>query len=67
MGEALAGPVAVVVPTYNERENLPALAEGVLGLGPEYRLEASWREEHSTPWGATQAFTWCVFRAVAPA
>lgn len=47
-----------------ERYDADKLAET---LGPDYRLEASWREEHSTPWGATQAFTWCVFRAVAPA
>lgn len=32
-------------------------------LGPDFNLEASWREEHLTPWGAAQAFTWCVFRA----
>jgi SAM-dependent methyltransferase len=32
-------------------------------LGPKFHLEASWREEHLTPWGASQAFTWCVFRA----
>jgi dolichol-phosphate mannosyltransferase len=30
--------VVVVVPTYNERPNIEALALGVLGLGPEYRL-----------------------------
>jgi trans-aconitate methyltransferase len=34
-------------------------------LGPGFRLEASWREEHRTPWGSVQAFTWCVLRAVA--
>lgn len=31
-------------------------------LGSELQLEASWREQHLTPWGAAQAFTWCVFR-----
>lgn len=33
-------------------------------LGPEFSLEASWRDQHLTPWGSAQAFTWCVFRAV---
>jgi 2-polyprenyl-3-methyl-5-hydroxy-6-metoxy-1,4-benzoquinol methylase len=32
-------------------------------LGPGFHPEANWREEHKTPWGASQAFTWCVFRA----
>jgi SAM-dependent methyltransferase len=31
-------------------------------LGPGFRLEATWRDVHQTPWGASQAFTWCVFR-----
>lgn len=31
-------------------------------LGPQFPLEASWRDEHVTPWGSAQAFTWCVFR-----
>lgn len=30
--------IVVVVPTYNERPNLEALAQGVLGLGEQYRL-----------------------------
>lgn len=30
--------VVVVVPTYNERPNIEAVALGVLGLGPRYRL-----------------------------
>jgi len=30
--------VVVVVPTYNERENLPPLVESVLALGERYRL-----------------------------
>lgn len=34
-------------------------------LGPQFRLEASWRDTHLTPWGASQAFTWCVFRSLA--
>jgi SAM-dependent methyltransferase len=32
-------------------------------LGPGFHLEASWREEHLTPWQAIQTFTWCIFRA----
>ncbi len=32
------GPVTVVVPTYNERENLPKLVEEVLAVGPDYRV-----------------------------
>jgi trans-aconitate methyltransferase len=31
-------------------------------LGPDFALEASWRDEHVTPWGAVQAFTWGVWR-----
>jgi 2-polyprenyl-3-methyl-5-hydroxy-6-metoxy-1,4-benzoquinol methylase len=34
-------------------------------LGPQFTLEASWRDEHLTPWGSAQAFTWCVFRGPA--
>jgi trans-aconitate methyltransferase len=34
-------------------------------LGPRFLLIADWREEHVTPWGASQAFTWCVFRRTA--
>lgn len=34
-------------------------------LGPDFTLEASWRDEHLTPWGSAQAFTWCVFRGPA--
>ena len=45
-----------------ERYDADRLAET---LGPGVRLEASWRDEHITPWGAPQAFTWCVFRRVA--
>lgn len=33
-------------------------------FGPKFKLEANWREEHLTPWGAAQAFTWCVLRQV---
>lgn len=36
-------------------------------LGPRFQLEASWRDEHRTPWDASQAFTWCVFRRLAKA
>lgn len=40
MSAPAAGPpsVVVVVPTYNERLNLPTLVEGVLANGPQYRL-----------------------------
>ncbi|MCL9982411.1 MAG: class I SAM-dependent methyltransferase [Erythrobacter sp.] len=34
-------------------------------LGSGFRLDASWRDVHLTPWGASQAFTWCVFRRLA--
>ena len=34
-------------------------------LGDDFNLEAGWRDEHVTPWGSVQAFTWCVFRRVA--
>ena len=32
-------------------------------LGPSLELLESWREQHSTPWGAAQSFNWCVFRS----
>jgi len=32
-------------------------------LGPGFTLAASWRAEHLTPWGASQAFTWSVLRS----
>lgn len=31
-------------------------------LGDMFQLLKDWREDHVTPWGARQAFTWCVFR-----
>lgn len=31
-------------------------------LGEPFRLLESWRDEHVTPWGATQSFNWCAFR-----
>lgn len=31
-------------------------------LGPDFAPVDAWREEHVTPWGAPQAFQWCVFR-----
>lgn len=31
-------------------------------LGPSFKLLEGWREEHTTPWGSRQAFTWCIFR-----
>jgi SAM-dependent methyltransferase len=45
-----------------ERYDADKLAQ-VLGHG--FALEANWRDEHLTPWGAAQAFTWCVFRRLA--
>lgn len=33
-------------------------------LGGRFQLVKDWREEHATPWGATQSFTWCAFRRV---
>lgn len=32
------GPVVVVIPTYNERENLPRVVTETLALGPQYRV-----------------------------
>lgn len=31
-------------------------------LGSAFTLLGDWREEHLTPWGAAQKFSWCVFR-----
>ena len=31
-------------------------------LGPSFKLLESWKEEHTTPWGSKQAFTWSIFR-----
>lgn len=33
-------------------------------MGDMFQLAEDWREVHVTPWGATQAFTWCVFHRV---
>jgi SAM-dependent methyltransferase len=33
-------------------------------LGDRFQLVKDWREEHVTPWGATQSFIWCAFRRV---
>ncbi|TAD85630.1 MAG: class I SAM-dependent methyltransferase [Sphingomonadales bacterium] len=40
-------------------------AKLVATLGPHFRLEASWGDEHLTPWGSPQAFNWCVLRRLA--
>ena len=37
-GDALPASVTVVIPTYNERENLPVCLARVLALGPGYRV-----------------------------
>lgn len=39
----------------------PALAAE---LGADLRLLRHWREEHRTPGGASQMFTWCVFERI---
>jgi 2-polyprenyl-3-methyl-5-hydroxy-6-metoxy-1,4-benzoquinol methylase len=31
-------------------------------VGSDFRLIDGWREEHATPWGASQSFNWCAFR-----
>ena len=31
-------------------------------LGNDFRLVEAWREEHVTPWDASQSFNWCAFR-----
>ncbi len=31
-------------------------------LGKDFRLETSWADRHETPGGATQNFTWAIFR-----
>lgn len=31
-------------------------------LGSAFQLVEGWREEHVTPWGSAQSFTWCGFR-----
>lgn len=31
-------------------------------LGPNFQLVEDWREEHNTPAGGRQAFSWCAFR-----
>ncbi len=47
-----------------ERYDAPKLAAT---LGPRFQLVADWCEEHLTPWGSPQAFTWCTFRRTATA
>lgn len=40
-------------------------AKGLVGqLGDNFQLLKDWREEHVTPWGDGQLFTWCVFQRV---
>lgn len=34
-------------------------------LGSALQLIDNWREDHVTPWSASQSFNWCVFRRVA--
>jgi 2-polyprenyl-3-methyl-5-hydroxy-6-metoxy-1,4-benzoquinol methylase len=42
-----------------QRYDPASLAEA---LGKSLQLIEGWREEHVTPWGATQSFNWCAFR-----
>jgi 2-polyprenyl-3-methyl-5-hydroxy-6-metoxy-1,4-benzoquinol methylase len=42
-----------------QRYDAPTLAKE---LGDDLTLVEDWREEHVTPWGAKQSFTWCAFR-----
>jgi trans-aconitate methyltransferase len=71
LGEGLAVDGLVIIATFApdgpekcsglavERYDADRLAAT---LGPGFTLAADWRDEHITPWGARQAFTWCVFR-----
>lgn len=34
-------------------------------LGPQFSLVKSFDQDHTTPWGTTQAFCWTLFRRVA--
>lgn len=59
--------VATFAPDGPERcSGLPVRrydAEMLAGeLGPSLKLLDSWREDHTTPWGAKQSFNWCAFR-----
>lgn len=31
-------------------------------LGEPFQLVGTWRDDHVTPWGASQSFNWCAFR-----
>lgn len=42
-----------------QRYDAASLAEE---MGDILQLVDAWRQEHVTPWGATQSFNWCVFR-----
>jgi trans-aconitate methyltransferase len=58
--------IATFAPDGPERcSGLPVLRydEGSLAkeLGPSFRLQHHWREEHYSPAGQTQMFTWCLF------
>lgn len=73
MGAALTGGGVAIIATFAldgpekcsglavERYDADTLTRT---LGPGFRLEASWRDDHLTPWSTPQAFTWCVFRSL---
>lgn len=44
-----------------QRYDAAALAKE---LGDTLQLLDAWREDHVTPWGASQSFNWCAFRRV---
>lgn len=69
--QALAPGGAVVMATFSlsgpERcSGLPVQrydAEGLAReLGPDFVVVDHWGEDHVTPWGSPQSFTWCLFR-----
>lgn len=74
LGEALTAGGLAIIATFAldgpekcsglvvERYDAEKLAQT---LGSGFRLEATWRDVHLTPWGASQAFTWCAFRRLA--
>jgi trans-aconitate methyltransferase len=73
LGAALASGGHLIIATFApdgpERcSDLPVQRYDASGLaaelGPAFRLINTWREEHVTPGGAKQSFTWCAFERV---
>jgi trans-aconitate methyltransferase len=63
-GSLIVGAFALNGPSHcsglpTARYDAAALAEA---FGPAFTLESNEHEEHVTPWGATQPFTWVVLR-----